>query len=307
MYEKAMFRQLSPSSSPSLFWSVLAIVTVAKGPGCELQLRRGLWGGTVSKAKIESLQTYLHLSIKVLALTLLSTALASAQEHKSDHWGYDGAEDPSHWGDLSPEFTACNTGHHQSPIDIRNPRKADLPPIHFDYKTSPLHIIDNGHTIMINYAPGSSIRVGDKRYTLKQFHFHRPSEEKINGKTYDMVAHLVHADQDGNLAVVAILLERGNNNPLIRELWNYLPKEKEKEELLDTVNINVGNLLPADPGYYTFSGSLTTPPCSENVTWFVLKHTVAITAEEIEQFTKLYQHDARPTQPLYDRVVLESK
>jgi carbonic anhydrase len=252
----------------------------------------------MSIAKVRSLQNYLHLLITVLALTLLSTAPASAQEHKSGHWGYDGNEGPSHWGDMSPEFAVCATGHHQSPIDIRNPRQADLPPIRFDYRPSPLHIIDNGHTIMINYAPGSSIRVDDKQYTLKQFHFHRPSE---------MVVHLVHADQDGNLAVVAVLLEKGNNNPLIRELWNDLPKEKEKEELLDTVTINVATLLPADRGYYTFSGSLTTPPCSENVTWFVLKHPVAVTAEEIEQFTKLYRHDARPTQPLYDRVVLESK
>ena len=264
-------------------------------------------GGTVSKAKIDLLQTCLHLSVTFLALTLLATELAAAQEHESGHWGYDGAEDPSHWGDLSPEFATCKTGHHQSPIDIRNPQKADLPPIRFDYKTSPLHIIDNGHTILINYAPGSSIRVGDKQYTLKQFHFHRPSEEKINGKTYDMVVHLVHADQDGNLAVIAILLERGNNNPLIRELWNDLPKEKEKEEQLETVKINAENLLPADTRYYTFSGSLTTPPCRESVVWFVLKHAVPITAEEIEQFTKLYQHDARPTQPLYDRVILESK
>ena len=230
----------------------------------------------MSIAKICPLQAHLHLSITVLALTLLSTALVSAQEHKSGHWGYDGDQGPSHWGDLNPEFAPCKTGHHQAPIDIRNPQKADLPPIRVDYKPSALHIIDNGHTIMINYAPGSSIRVGDKRYTLKQFHFHRPSEEKIDGKTYDMVAHLVHADQDGNLAVVAVLLEKGNNNPLIRELWSDLPKEKEKEERLDTVTINVANLLPADVGYYTFSGSLTTPPCSENVTWFVLKHPVAI-------------------------------
>ena len=106
---------------------------------------------------------------------------------------------------------------------------------------------------------------------------------------------------------MAVLLEKGNNNPLIRELWNDLPKEKGKEELLDSITINVATLLPEDRGYYTFSGSLTTPPCSENVTWFVLKHPVAITDEEIEQFTKLYRHDARPTQPLYDRVVLESK
>jgi carbonic anhydrase len=267
----------------------------------------GLSGGNVSIARIERLDTHLYLSSAVLAVTLLSTLLASGQEHKSGHWSYDGNEGPSHWGDLNPDFAPCKNGHRQSPIDIRNPQKADLPPIRFDYKPSPLHIIDNGHTIMINNAPGSSFRVGDKQYALKQFHFHRPSEEKINGKTYDMVVHLVHADQDGNLAVLAILLESGKNNPLIQELWNNFPKEKEKEERLDTITINVANLLTADLGYYTFSGSLTTPPCSENVTWFVLKQPITVTGEEIEQFTKLYRHDARPTQPLYDRVVLESR
>jgi carbonic anhydrase len=182
-----------------------------------------------------------------------------------------------------------------------------LPPIEFDYKASPLHIIDNGHTIMINYAAGSSISIGGKKYVLKQFHFHRPSEEKINGKGYDMVVHLVHADDAGELAVVAVLLEHGQDNPLVHELWNDLPKEKEKEELLDNVQIDVTQMLPADHGYYTFSGSLTTPPCSENVTWFVLKHPVSVTSAEISQFSKLYRHDARPTQPLYDREVLETR
>src|SRR4029077_16345610 len=200
----------------------------------------------MSITKIFSLQARRRLSITVIALTLLSTALASAQEHTSGHWGYDGDQGPSHWGDLSPEFASCKTGHNQSPIDIRNPQKAELPPIRFDYKPSPLHIIDNGHTIMINYAAGSSIRVGDKQYTLKQFHFHRPSEEKINGKPYEMVVHLVHSDQEGNLAVVAILFESGKDNPLIQELWNDVPKDKEKEELLDTVTINAADLLPAE-------------------------------------------------------------
>jgi carbonic anhydrase len=258
-------------------------------------------------AKIERVHAYKHLARAVLALTLLSAALAYAQEHKTAHWSYEGDEGPSHWGDLNPDYASCKNGHHQSPIDIRNPQKADLPAIQFDYKPSPLHIIDNGHTIMVTYAPGSSIRVGDKQYALKQFHFHRPSEEKINGKGYEMVVHLVHADQAGNLAVVAVLLERGANNPLIKELWNDVPKEKEKEAQLDTITINVANLLPADRGYYTFSGSLTTPPCSENVTWYVLKHPVSVTEDEIEQFAKLYRDDARPTQPLYDRVVQESK
>jgi carbonic anhydrase len=248
-----------------------------------------------------------RLLITPIKLILSLAVLASAQQHDSAHWGYDGQEDPSHWGDLKPEFAPCKNGHRQSPIDIRNPQKADLPAIQFDYKDSPLDIIDNGHTIMINYSAGSSIRVGDKQYALKQFHFHRPSEEKINGTSYDMSVHFVHADQQGHLAVVAVLLQQGSDNSLVRELWHDLPQEKEKEERHNAVHINASDLLPANRGYFTFTGSLTTPPCSEDVTWFVLKHPVTVTSAEIEQFSKLYRHDARPTQPLYGRAVLESK
>ena len=243
----------------------------------------------------------------IICCTLVLVVANPAQEHHPENtWDYGESFGPSHWGDLKPEFASCKNGHRQSPIDIRNPQKADLPPIQFDYKDSPLHIIDNGHTVMINYHPGSSISVGGKKYALQQFHFHRPSEETIKGKGYEMVVHLVHADQEGMLAVVAVLLEQGKDNALLHELWADLPKEKEKEENLDSVQINVAGLLPVDHGYYTFPGSLTTPPCSENVTWFVLKHPVTVSLAEIEQFSKLYRHDARPTQPLYGRVVLES-
>jgi carbonic anhydrase len=238
---------------------------------------------------------------------VVATGIAQGPQHPEHTWDYSDAHGPSHWGELEPEFAPCKNGHHQSPIDIRNPRKADLPAILFDYKPSALDIIDNGHTIMINYAAGSSISVGGKKYALKQFHFHRPSEERINGKAYDMTLHLVHADQEGKLAVVAVLLEKGEDNPLIRELWNDIPKEKDKDELLKDIQINVGMLLPANRGYYTFSGSLTTPPCSEDVTWYVLKRPVTVSAGEIEQFSKLYRNDARPTQPLYGRELLESK
>ena len=168
-------------------------------------------------------------------------------------------------------------------------------------------LLDNGHTIMISYSPGSFITVGGKRYELKQFHFHHPSEEKINGKNYEMVVHLVHADERGNVAVVAVLLKKGEDNALVHTLWKDLPKEKDKIEIEKDVQIDADGLLPADHSYYTFSGSLTTPPCSEDVTWFVLEHPVSVSAEEIEQFSKLYRNDARPTQPLYGRVVLESK
>ena len=171
-----------------------------------------------------------------------------------------------------------------------------------------MHIIVSGHTIMINYAPGSSIRVGGKQYELKQFHFHKPSEERINGKAYAMDIHLVQADEEGHLAVVAILLEEGKASPLLDELWKNLPKEKQRaEETPEGVEINAADFLPTDRGYYTFDGSLTTPSCTENVTWFVLKRPVQVSTSEIARFASVYRQDARPTQPQFDRVVLESK
>lgn len=245
----------------------------------------------------------------IICCVFLVAVSDRAQEKQQSEpvWDYTEAHGPNHWGELKPEFASCVNGHHQSPIDIRNPQKADLPPIQFDYKPAPLDIIDNGHTIMINVSSGSSISVGGKKYALKQFHFHRPSEESINGKRFEMAVHLVHADDQGKLAVVAVLFERGKDNALVHEVWNDLPREKEKEELLNNVRIDADGLLPADRGYYTFSGSLTTPPCSEDVTWYVLKHPVTVSDAEIERFSKLYRDDARPTQPLFDRVVLESK
>ena len=182
----------------------------------------------------------MHILFTIICCALVLATAGEAQEppHPEHAWDYGEAHGPSHWGELKPEFAPCKNGHHQSPIDIRNPQKADLPPIQFDYKPSTLDIIDNGHTIMINYAPGSSISIGGKKYALKQFHFHRPSEEKINGKGDAMTIHFVHADQEGRLAVVAVLLERGKDNAMIHELWNDLPKEKEKEEVLNNIQID---------------------------------------------------------------------
>jgi carbonic anhydrase len=149
----------------------------------------------------------------VMTCSALLTILAGAQVHRTEHpWDYGSLKGPSHWGDLKPEYAQCKNGHHQSPIDIRNVRKADLPPIEFAYQPAPLRLVDNRHTIMVNYSPDSFISVGGKRYELKQFHFHRPSEEKINGKRFAMVIHLVHADEKGHLAVVAVLLQQGESN-----------------------------------------------------------------------------------------------
>ncbi len=252
-----------------------------------------------------------HLGVSTLTaalgLSLVYAAPASAQEHAGAHWSYEGAGGPTHWGDLEADYSACKVGHHQSPIDIQDPHPADLPAIRFDYKSMPLSIIDNGHTIQINAAPGNFITVGDHRYELKQFHFHHPSEEAINGKRTDMVAHLVHADTAGNLAVVAVLLAAGPDNALIQRLWQNLPATKGTPVVHAAVLIDPSGLLPPSQGYYTFSGSLTTPPCSEHVTWFVLKQHESISADQIARFAAIYPEDARPVQPTYGREVQATK
>lgn len=243
----------------------------------------------------------------IFCSVVVVTGSARQTHHPEHSWDYGETLGPSHWGDLKPEFASCKTGQRQSPIDIRNPQKSDLPPIRFDYRPSPLRIINNGHTIMVNYRAGSFISVAGKEYFLKQFHFHRPSEEKINGQTFAMSVHFVHADQTGRLAVVAVLLQEGKDNPLVNDLWKELPLEQEQENRLDNIQIDASRMLPSNTGYYSFSGSFTTPPCTENVAWFVLKNPTTVSTKQIERFSQLYPNNARPIQPLYDRIVLESQ
>ena len=206
------------------------------------------------------------------------------------------------------EFSVCKTGHHQShTINIVGAQNADLPVIQFEYKPTPLHIINNGHTIEIEYAPGSFIKVGDKRYELKQFHFHHPSEETIDGKRSPMELHLVHSDAAGNLAVVSVLLEEGSANPLIEKLWGLAPKTEGPEKTDASLQINAADLLPANHSYFTFDGSLTTPPCTEGVSWFVFKTPVTISKKQVATFAAIYPYDERPTQSVNGRKVLASK
>jgi len=253
-----------------------------------------------------------RLTLKTCGLAIvfciaIAPPISRAQESHPPHWAYEGSEGPEQWGSLDPAFATCQMGHNQSPIDISHPKLADLPELKFDYNAVPLSIVDNGHTIQINYAPGSTLTVGNKIYSLKQFHFHHPSEEAINGKGFDMVAHLVHADAEGQLAVVAILFKAGAPNPLLETLWRNIPSEKGKTVESSAVSVNIKDLLPSQHGYYTYRGSLTTPPCTEGVTWYVLKSTTSLSNEQLAAFGKVYPHNSRPTQELAHREVLESK
>lgn len=221
------------------------------------------------------------------------------------HWDYAGDAGPDAWGRMRPEFSKCATGQRQSPIDIRGGIAVDLEPIKFEYRPSAFSVIDNGHTVQVNVEPGNSITITGRRYELVQFHFHRPSEERVNGRQYDMVVHLVHKDSEGRIAVVAVLLDRGSAQPIVQAIWNNLPLEKG-DEVRAGSRIDLAQLLPEDRRYYTYMGSLTTPPCSEGVLWMVLKQPVPISVDQLAIFARLYPMNARPIQQADGRLIKES-
>lgn len=227
--------------------------------------------------------------------------------HHEIHWSYDGDGGPPNWSSMKPEWQLCGNGERQSPIDIREGIKVELEPIRFDYKQSEFRVVDNGHTIQVNLGQGNTMSVMGRLYDLVQFHFHRPSEERINGRGFDMVVHLVHKDLDGRLAVVAVLLERGQAHPLVQTLWNNLPLEKNTDYSPEGVSIDLNQLLPENRSYYTYMGSLTTPPCSEGVLWMVMKQPAQLSAEQIGIFSRLYPMNARPVQSVRGRLIKESR
>lgn len=239
----------------------------------------------------------------MLAACLLGSPLAHAD--KKVHWEYSGHEGPEHWGKLAPEFAACAAGKNQSPINLTGFIEADLPAIKFDYAANANEILNNGHTIQANFKAGSSIIVDGKTFELKQVHFHTPSENLINGKSYPMEGHLVHADKDGNLAVVAVMYEEGAANEGVASLWSQMPEKADSRVAL-TASVSGTALLPEDRDYYRFNGSLTTPPCSEGVRWLVMKKPGSASKEQIEQFAKVMGHHTnRPVQPVNARPVLQ--
>lgn len=231
---------------------------------------------------------------------------AAVEAHAHIHWSYDGEGGPENWATLDPKNIACATGQRQSPIDIRDGIKVDLEPIQFEYQPSYFRIVDNGHTVQVVVGEGS-ITVTGKTYELVQFHFHKPSEERINGRGFDMVAHLVHKARDGRLAVVAVLLEKGAENPVVQTLWNNLPLERNVEVTPPTAVVDLNRFLPADRSYYTYMGSLTTPPCTEGVLWLVMRQPVSVSPEQIAIFSRLYRNNARPIQPAGGRLIKESR
>lgn len=231
-------------------------------------------------------------------------ALAPVIAH-GEHWSYEGELGPRNWGKINPDWIKCASGNRQSPIDIRDGMKVDLEQINFDYRPSGFNVIDNGHTIQVGISGGNFITIMGRTYELLQFHFHRPSEERINGRGFEMVAHLVHKDPEGKLAVVAVLIERGRAHPLIQTIWNNLPLEKNETNNPNIV-IDMNDILPNRRDYFTYMGSLTTPPCTEGVLWMVMKEPVQASGSQLALFSRLYPMNARPIQPNAGRVIKES-
>jgi carbonic anhydrase len=228
----------------------------------------------------------------------------AAQIHA--HWAYEGEGAPVNWSKLRGDYATCGTGQRQSPIDIREGIKVSLETISFEYRPTQFRITDNGHTVQVNVGDGLSMHVMGKRYDLIQFHFHRPSEERVNGKLYDMVVHLVHKNDEGQLAVIAVLLEKGSEHPLIQTLWNNMPLERDME-VSPAEPIDLMQLLPENRNYWTYMGSLTTPPCTEGVLWMVMKQPLQVSADQVSIFSRLYRNNARPVQPLNGRLIKESR
>ena len=240
-------------------------------------------------------------AICLITTVTFSSERSSAQEDKPD-WEYGGESNPTHWGDLAPEFKSCKAGHAQSPINIDSYREGKPTKIEFNYRPTTAEVIDNGHTIQINYEPGSTLEIGNEVYELKQFHFHTPSEHRINNNASAMEAHFVHQNEAGKLAVVGVMINSGAENPVIASIWDAIP-DGNKQEDSGEVSLNAANLLPEDKTYWSYNGSLTTPPCSERVSWNVLSEPIELSPEQIATFESIYPYNARPIEPLDGRTV----
>lgn len=228
-------------------------------------------------------------------------AAAPAATTTLPHWTYGGKEGPKHWGELGPADSACSHGSYQTPIDIRKATPAKLPKIRFNYVDDTVSEINNGHTIEAIAAEGDSITVGDEAFSLVQMHFHAPSEHTVNGKPYAAEFHLVHKTAEGKLAVIGVFIERGKKaNPAYDTFiaGSTLSNDATQSESIDWLSI-----LPIDKTTYRYQGSLTTPPCSEGVSWFVMKNPVQLSAAQIKAITAAYSGNNRPLNPLNGRTV----
>jgi carbonic anhydrase len=237
-----------------------------------------------------------------IAITISTFGAALAQE--GVHWSYEGDTGPDHWGNLSPDFAACAKGVEQSPIDIPASTPLNSADISFKYQPSAVNIFNNGHTIQVNYDQGSSIALNGVPYDLIQFHFHAASEHAIGGQHQPIELHLVHRNAQGGLAVIGVLLRSGSENAAYTSVFQNLPQQAGQPAPVAGASVDANTLLPGQRSYWRYNGSLTTPPCSEGVTWLVMNTPVELSDAQIARFTAIFQHNQRPVQPFHTRIFL---
>jgi carbonic anhydrase len=228
------------------------------------------------------------------------TAGSTGSQLGEVYWSYEGDRGTARWGSLADDFAVCAEGVEQSPVDIQTSglERGDLPAPRLDWRAADMEAANNGHTIQVNVPEGSSTQFDGETYQLVQFHWHRPSEHTFDGRSFAMELHFVHRAESGVLAVLAVLLEDGPEDTLYDVLFTEQPREGETRTL---VSFDPLRLLPDDLTAYAYPGSLTTPPCSEGVSWYVLRQPRAISGEQAGRF--LYDGNARPVQPLNDRQI----
>lgn len=252
-----------------------------------------------------------YIRAKAAAMAGHGTEPADGATHAAGevHWSYEGEAGPQAWGQLRPTFNVCAIGKRQSPINIEDSATLQGPaePLRFNYQPSSGTVVNNGHTIQVDLFGDNTVTVRDSTFKLIQFHFHHPSEERVNYKGFSMVAHLVHKNLEGQLAVVAVLLNPGTANALVDKVWTHMPLDAGDRVRLPTGLINMNELLPKDQRYYQFMGSLTTPPCTEGVLWLVLKQPSTVSPAQIRLFSQLFPNNARPVQALNGRAVRDAQ
>ena len=239
-----------------------------------------------------------------LAVVFCASAsfVAEAQQGGAP-WTYEGKQGPLNWSRLDPAYRACSEGKEQSPIDIRGAHlNKNLPPIEFHYIAGTMTLTNTGHTVQVTAPAGSYIVASGIRYDLVQFHFHHPGEEAVKGKLPDMSLHLVHKSADGKIAVVAVRLNEGNANAVLAALWEHLPKTTGATDKV-TDSMSPAGLLPTDRGYWTYEGSLTAPPCTEGVRWYVLEEPVELSRDQLRSFNALYKVNSRMIQAPHGRKI----
>lgn len=230
-------------------------------------------------------------------------AATHAEETHDVHWTYSGDTGPAQWGDLSEEYKLCNTGQEQSPINLTSAVGKNISDITFNYHPSDLKIHNNGHTIQVEYDPGSSIIVDGVTYELKQFHFHSQSEHTVDRAHYPLELHLVHRTPEGKRAVVGVLIEAGTENAAFASTLAHAPSQKSEVTTITGVEINALDMLPTEGNYYGYDGSLTTPPCDQEIKWHVLSTPVQMSQAQLDGMAKLLHNNFRPIQELHNRAL----